>query len=504
MSLVPPHPAAYGPPPPRASAAPPGYGQSGSPYVASSPVGPRKRLIATCDGTWLDADSGLKNGQRQPPSNVSHFGWAVKDTSSDGIAQVVHYQAGVGTSGGILSRVVGGATGDGLEENVRETYSFLAINYRDGDEIFLLGFSRGAWTARSVAGMIGALGLLTRQGLPMFPEIYKDFKHRSDLTYVPRWPDIPFPDKPSFDEPAYVAELQRRGLTRTNVPIKAVGVWDTVGSLGIPVPLPGIFGRLGIGRLSKEYSFYDTSLHVRIENAFQALALDEQRAPFAPALWEKPRGSTTNLKQVWFPGVHSNVGGGYDDADLANITLAWMMSRMEPFIDFRPDYMMQLYQKNKQHYRASGQRSRSWSFGEIPDSMMGIYALAGKRTRTPGNYFRTDPHNGRTTSKRLKNTNEYIHASVRSRVGLGGPGVQDRGRYDCKALKDWSFELDPQSADAKEPMVVWKNMSGRKEGQMVIPEAALLETERRLLEMSSKVEDYVLDMREPRRSRSRR
>lgn len=160
---------------------------------------------------------------------MSRFGWAIKDTSSDGIPQIVHYQAGVGTSGGILSRAIGGATGEGLEENVRETYSFLAINYREGDEIFLVGFSRGAWTARSVAGMIGALGLLTREGLPMFPEIYLDFERRSDPDYVPRWPDVPFPDKPPFEDPAYVAELQRRRLTRTNIPIKAVGVWETVG-----------------------------------------------------------------------------------------------------------------------------------------------------------------------------------------------------------------------------------------------------------------------------------
>ena len=160
---------------------------------------------------------------------MSRFGWAVKDTSSDGIPQVVHYQAGIGSSGGPLTRIVGGATGQGLQENVREAYSFLAINYREGDEIFLIGFSRGAWTARSVAGMIGALGLLTRQGLPMFPEIYMDFEHRQDPNYVPRWPNVPFPDKPLFQDPTYVAELQQRGLTRRNVPIKVVGVWDTVG-----------------------------------------------------------------------------------------------------------------------------------------------------------------------------------------------------------------------------------------------------------------------------------
>lgn len=254
----------------------------------------------------------------------------------------------------------------------------------------------------------------------------------------------------------------------------------------------------------REYSFYDTSLNECIENAFQALALDEERAPFSPALWEKPRNSRTNLKQVWFPGAHASVGGGYDDTDIANITLSWMMSRMEPFIDFRPEYLQQLYQLNKQYYRASGQKSRWWSFGEIKNSVMGIYSLAGRRRRTPGNYFRTDPVNGRPTSKRLKNTNEYIHASVRSRVGLGGPGIEDRGRYECQALDGWSFELDSQRADTKEPMIIWKKSSERRGGQMIIPEAALLETERRLLEMSPKVEDYVLDMRKPRRSRSKR
>lgn len=180
-------------------------------------------------GTWQDSDNGLLNGQRQPPSNVSRFGLAIKDTSSDNIPQIFNYQAGVGTSGGILSRLIGGATGEGLQENVRETYSFLAINYREGDEIFLVGFSRGAWTARSVAGAIGAMGLLTRQGLPMFPEIFNDFANRLDSSYVPHWPNVPFPDKPPFEDPAYVAELERRGLTRLKIPIKVVGVWDTVG-----------------------------------------------------------------------------------------------------------------------------------------------------------------------------------------------------------------------------------------------------------------------------------
>ena len=496
------------------------------PGTAERPLaGPKKRLVVACDGksclastlrslvapclteirsgTWLDSDNGISSGELQPPSNVSRISWAMKNTSRDGIPQIVHYQAGVGSMGGAVARFVGGAVGAGLKENVREAYSYLSINYRQGDEIFLIGFSRGAFTARSAGGMIGDLGLLTKEGLASFSEIFEDYQHRNDPRYVSKWPNVPFPDKPPFEDPKYVTELERRGLTQLRVPIKAICVWDTVGSLGVP-RIPWL-ERLGLQtRRMKDYSFYDTTLYDGIENAFQALALDEHRAPFSPALWEKPRNSRTNLKQVWFPGVHSNIGGGYDDQDIANITLAWMISRLEPFIDFRPDYIQSVYQSNKEYYRSSGQKTRWWSFGEIHNSVTAIYTAAGTKTRTPGNYFRTDPLNGRPTSKHLKNTNEYIHASVRSRLGLGGPGSQDRGVYQPKALQDWTFGPDDKDTDSKEPMVTWTNHSERDTGQRVIPEAVLLETERMLLGNSPKVEDYVLDMRPPRKKGKRR
>ena len=99
--------------------------------------------------------------------------------------------------------------------------------------------------------------------------------------------------------------------------MRCVAVWDTVGSLGIPDV--DILERLGLPRSTREFKFYDTSLSNGIEHAFQALALDEHRAPFSPAVWERPRGVMTELRQVWFPGCHSNVGGGsYEDEELAN------------------------------------------------------------------------------------------------------------------------------------------------------------------------------------------
>ena len=480
--------------------------QGPMPGTIERPIaGPKKRLIVTCDGTWLDSDNGIMNGQLTPPSNVSRIGWAMKDTSRDGIPQVVHYQAGVGSMGGPISRTIGGATGMGLKENVREAYSYLAINWREGDEIFLLGFSRGAFTARSVGGLIADLGLLTRAGLPYFSEIFEDVEHEHDDRYVSKFPNTPFPEKPPFG-PQYVQELERRGFTRTRINIKAIGVWDTVGSLGIPrIP---IFESLHLQSKSMhDYSFYDTRLSPCVENAFQALALDEHRAPFSPALWEKgPDNERTNLKQVWFPGVHSNVGGGYEDQDLANITLAWMMSRLEPFIDFRPDFILGCYEDNKAYYKSSGQRTRWWSFGELYNSVTGIYFLAGTKVRTPGNYYRTDPYTGRMTTKHLKNTNEYIHASVRSRLGLGGPSFQDRGVYEPRALQNWTYGIEESAGGPaeKEPMYVWTDRSDRSTGQKQIPEAVLLETERRLLGMSPKVEDFVLNGPAPPAERRKR
>lgn len=119
----------------------------------------------------------------------------------------MYYQSGVGSEGGALMRIMGGLTGSGIKANIREAYTFLATNYIQGDEIFLLGFSRGAFTARSVGGLIIDLGLLTKAGLPYFGEMFEDYVHREDEDYKPQYPDLPFPNKPPFGG-AYVRQLQ--------------------------------------------------------------------------------------------------------------------------------------------------------------------------------------------------------------------------------------------------------------------------------------------------------
>ena len=190
---------------------------------------------------------GLRGGKLPLPSNVTRLTQAIKPLSSDGIQQVIYYQAGIGSTGSFLNRVIGGATAQGLSENIRNAYAFIANNYAMGDEIFLFGFSRGAFTARSVAGFIAGVGLLTKAGITYLAEVFKDFENRENPRYRPAYPDQPIPDKPSASSPAYTRELAKvraiyllalchvrltfweRGLSRIDVPIKVVGVFDTVG-----------------------------------------------------------------------------------------------------------------------------------------------------------------------------------------------------------------------------------------------------------------------------------
>ena len=274
-----------------------------------------------------------------------------------------------------------------------------------------------------------------------------------------------------------------------------------MGSLGIPrVPW---LERLGLqSKKMKEYSFYDTGLDPSVENAFQALALDEHRAAFSPALWEKSSKSPTVLRQVWFPGVHSNVGGGYADQEIADITLAWMIAQLEQFIDFHPNYIQEQHKSTHTYYEQSNQDPRPWSFGEIYNSMKGLFAICGKVTRTPGYYMRVDPATGRPTRKPLKNTNEFVHPSVRSRSYLDAPGVHDQGLYDSKAMQAYKLRMTGNGPDDHLPIAVWESRAKKKGApKKVLRESPLWNTEKRLLQYSHEVEDYLYSPPEPRPNR---
>ena len=331
--------------------------------------------------------------------------------------------------------------------------------------------------------------------------VFDDWEHRYDRNYVSSYLDLPFANKPSAADEGYRQGLQELGLTRLGVKIKAIGVFETVGSLGIPrIP---ILERLHIqNRRIKEYIFYDTTLDPCVENAFQALALDEQRTAFNPALWEKPVKGETILRQVWFPGVHSNIGGGYHDQELANITLAWMMAQLEQFLDFHPDYIKDQHRLTVEYYRDTDQQSRKWSFGEILNSYKGLFSLAGKTIRTPGAYMRVDSETGRQTQKALRDTNEYIHPSVRSRSYLDAPGVEDKGLYYCRAMDGYKLKMTGNRPEDNMPLAVWESRERKKGGpRKVLRESPLWDTERKLLAYSKHVEEFIFKPAKPRKPR---
>ena len=264
-----------------------------------------KRLIVCCDGTWNRPDQ-MESGIAAP-TNVAKIALAVLRDAPDGPPQLLHYHAGVGTRR--FERLRGGAFGFGISRNVRDCYRFLVENYEPGDELYLFGFSRGAFTARSLAGLVRNSGILRPQYVARIPDAYRLYRAGRKSA------------KPRGIE----AQLFRRMHSHPdqNPMVHFIGVWDTVGSLGIPID------GFGLGWLvNSRWGFHDTELSSRVRYAYQALAIDEERTPFRPTPWtldSEPAEQT--LEQVWFSGVHSDVGGGYRDPALSEIALLWMADR---------------------------------------------------------------------------------------------------------------------------------------------------------------------------------
>ena len=277
-----------------------------------------KRLVICADGTWNAPEK--VGGKESTSTNVLKIMRAIKSVSSAGIPQIRYYCQGVGT-GNIFDKIKGGAFGKGLSANVVECYRFLANNYNDGDEIYIFGFSRGAFTARSLAGFIGAIGLVHPRHLGKLPDGWAYYRMRPA-------------DRHSRTAQQLLKPLGDRLL---NVPVKCIGVWDTVGALGIPVKFLN-------GYRASDFQFHDTNLGMDVEVALHAVSIDERRKNFSPTLWntnETP--SNRIIEQVYFPGVHSNVGGGYPDQGLSDCALEWMIGRLRHYTDleFDQQYLQQ-------------------------------------------------------------------------------------------------------------------------------------------------------------------
>jgi uncharacterized protein (DUF2235 family) len=281
----------------------------------------KKRLAVFLDGTWNSVNSN---------TNVWRMRALCSSKGTDDRPQLIYYEVGV-------NGFLGGVFGQGVGENIRLAYEWLVENYNEGDEIFIFGFSRGAYTARALAGLVAINGIL-KAGSPIgISELFDRYKKGDEESI---WKLKAMEEAGNADK----FTVQEKWLLKYSQPtkIKLVGVWDTVGSVGLKA-----WNIEGISRSTFDY--LQTGLRIHIENGYHALAIDEHRSDFEPTIWSvrrpkdqnatiaKPR-LIENVEQRWFVGAHANVGGGYETDLLAQAPLRWMMKKAQMHgLSFRSD-----------------------------------------------------------------------------------------------------------------------------------------------------------------------
>lgn len=383
--------------------------ETGSRQSAAIATGQQpKRLVIFLDGTWNNVQSN---------TNVWRMRALCAPQGEDGKPQLVYYSIGV-------NGFLGGVFGQGIDENIRLAYEWLVENYNPGDEIFIFGFSRGAFTARSLAGLITMHGVL-KPGSPVgIGELFDRYRGKKESI----WSLV----DTRKANPTRKLSRQEEWLLKYSQPttIKVVGVWDTVGSIGwkkgnIP----------GVSRSSFDY--LQTGLRIHILNAYHALAIDEDRDDFSPTLWTKrlPSDSRTviaktrpisNAEQRWFVGAHANVGGGYPSDLLAQRPLRWMMSKAKA---------QGLYFRSE--VELDGDYLREPIADSYGDFMLGAYRLLSFRAprgiAKPPGLFSDGTH---------ININETIDSSVFERW-------RANPKYRPEALVDWARRKQVNPADIK-------------------------------------------------------
>lgn len=318
----------------------------------------RKRLVICCDGTW-------NSPEKRYVTNVVRTAQAVRPADTNGVPQVVFYDWGVGSDG---QKITGGMLGAGLDKNIQDAYRFLVHNYAPGDEIYLFGFSRGAYTVRSLVGLIRNAGLLKKINAHKIPDAYKLYRSRSN------------PDEPTA--------LEFRRMHSRTARITFIGVWDTVGALGIPSQILKAITR------NRGYAFHDTSLSKIIKHACHAVAIDEKRIDFKPALWTRRPVRGQTIEQQWFAGVHGDVGGGYKETGLSDIALDWIWSRAKTLgLAFDPNYrrkfvhpdpLDKLHRSWKGIYWVKGRHHRP--IGALPSELESIHPSVQRRYEQKDDY----------------------------------------------------------------------------------------------------------------------
>jgi hypothetical protein len=282
-----------------------------------------KRIVVLIDGTWnKEGITGNTNVATLDPGNRIVAGAFIKSEDAHGVAQHVHYHNGVGSEGDIFKRLLGGVIGIGLKQIIRRCYEFVVGDYAGGDEIYLIGFSRGAYAARALAGLIGASGVQRAKDAATFETAWQHYRVRPSSRA--------HPDQASSSERRALADYAaKQSAFHDSRDVKCVAVWDTVGSYGIPAG----FGFAALARYVAliALGFHDTSFGDRVAVGLHAVGVDEHRRPFVPTFWtiaqgQRPKG---HVEQTWFAGAHCNVGGGYADAGLSDMALVWLIARVK-------------------------------------------------------------------------------------------------------------------------------------------------------------------------------
>ncbi len=289
-----------------------------------------KHIAIFCDGTW-NAPGKAKQ------THVVRLAEAVRPVNSRGEAQQVIYQHGVGSGKGgnraarFWDRILGGAFGQGLDENIASAYLNLILNYEPGDKLHVFGFSRGAYTARSLVGLIRSCGILPRSKLRMVPDAMEQYRSRAKNTHPRDMASIAWRAAHSPMVATSKADIdyrQAHGMGRPALlRVAYLGLWDTVGERG----LPSIGGALARA-WNSQYLFHDTDLSSMVAKARHAVAIDERRRLYPPTLWGNlaglnggQEGRDRPYQQIWFAGDHAAIGGGGDNLELSALTLDWVL-----------------------------------------------------------------------------------------------------------------------------------------------------------------------------------
>jgi len=403
-----------------------------------------KRLVFCFDGTWNRIDAAHS-------TNVVMTAESVLPLASDNVSQLIYYHEGVGT--GRWDRIRGGVFGSGLVQNLADAYRFLIFNHTPGDEIYVFGFSRGAYTARSFVGLIGCCGILLRKDAGKVKDAIEHYRERDKSeAYAESMMRFRLDHSPQLSVSDREDEWRAKQLPGSQpaprLLITYLGVWDTVGALGIPASFTWL------SWANEKFQFHDTELSSFVRSARHAVAIDERRKDFQPTLWINLKelndaaradaaADDAPYQQKWFPGVHTSVGGGGERRGLADQAMDWVLdgarhmgleldsNEHSRIFELQPDYTEYLESSAKQGllYRTMNRVSVA-DRQNGPTQLFEVSMSARRRWLTNASSLRDrTPYRPAT----LAAVSSTLNALNPAKLGIGDAPTQ--GRYEMYQVK---------------------------------------------------------------------